>query len=144
MVRSSALARLVENQKLALAGVWAGVIAVTAYLYFINPATFRFHPKCSFYALSGFYCPGCGTSRALHQLLHGNLLGALAFNPLAVIVLPYLIYSLISYSLLVIRGRPLPGRLWPGWVIYAFLGVLIAFWILRNIPAYPFTWLAPG
>ena len=133
-----------KDRKVVLTAIWAGVIAVTVYLYIVNPATFRFHPKCPFYVTSGLYCPGCGTSRALHQLLHGNLKAALDYNPFAVIVLPYLVYSLISYTLLVMRGRQLPGRLWPGWIIWSFIGVLIAFWILRNIPLFPFTWLAPG
>ncbi|HEY2341479.1 MAG TPA: DUF2752 domain-containing protein [Chthoniobacteraceae bacterium] len=41
-------------------------------------------PPCTFHLITGQPCPGCGATRAMRQLMHGNLLGALHFNPLAV------------------------------------------------------------
>ncbi|PYV86056.1 MAG: hypothetical protein DMG90_22080 [Acidobacteria bacterium] len=35
-----------------------------------NPASSGIFPPCPFLWLTGFYCPGCGSLRALHQLLH--------------------------------------------------------------------------
>src|SRR5438067_2053494 len=59
-----------------------------AILYFLDPAHFDFYPKCAFYQSTGLLCPGCGSLRALHQLLHGHWAEALRFNALLVLFLP--------------------------------------------------------
>ena len=41
--------------------------------------------RCFFYELTDLYCPGCGSSRALSSLLHGDWKGAFTHN---VLVLP--------------------------------------------------------
>ena len=42
-------------------------------------------PPCPLRALTGLYCPGCGSTRTLHALLHGDLATAMAMNPLLVV-----------------------------------------------------------
>ncbi len=97
---------------------------------------------CIFRELTGFYCIGCGLTRALHALVHGDIVRAFGMNPLAMIVLP-LVPLLIAHS----QGwRPrvleplmrvvMEPKLW--------LVVLPVYWIARNLPWYPFTLLAPG
>jgi len=98
---------------------------------------------CPFNALAGLHCPGCGTLRAAHQLLHLHLASALGLNPLMVLSTPFLGYALLSRVMIGIRGKPLPKVFVPPAWIWALLGIIIAFWILRNIPAYPFSLLAP-
>jgi hypothetical protein len=86
-----------------------------------------------FHDLTGLWCPGCGTARALHQLLHGNVAAAFRFNALSMAMLPVAGY-------LVVRGDA--STLKPRW-IWALLAAIVAFGVLRNIPIYPFTLLAP-
>jgi len=57
-------------------------------LFFFDPATSSFYPPCLFSTLLGMQCPGCGSLRAAHQLLHGNLREAWALNPALIIVGP--------------------------------------------------------
>ena len=38
-------------------------------------------PPCLFRLLTGHYCIGCGLTRALHALVHGDLPRALSMNP---------------------------------------------------------------
>lgn len=38
-------------------------------------------PKCLFKFATGWDCPGCGSQRAIHALLHGDVAGAWHFNP---------------------------------------------------------------
>ena len=118
-------------------------VMALGYLYLFNPATTSLYPTCPFYWATGCYCPGCGTLRALHQLLHGHLWTALGLNPLTVVLLPLLGYWFLSEAKQVIVGFPLP-RIHPRarttWVL---LGLILAYWILRNLPFYPFTVLAP-
>lgn len=53
-----------------------GAVAVAAVYYMFDPATSRFAPKCFFRLFTGFDCPGCGSQRMLHALLHGDIAGA--------------------------------------------------------------------
>ena len=112
-------------------------------LFFFDPSDTDFYPPCPFHALTGLYCPGCGTTRALHAVIHGHFGEALGLNPLMVVMLPLLGYSLMSYATLAVRGRPLPRILtssfW-GWLAF---GIILTYWVLRNIPLYPFSLLAP-
>ena len=85
------------------------------------------------HAMTGWYCPGCGTARAVSMLTHGHLLAALRMNPVTVLGLPLI-------GVLYVTGRL--DRLKPVW-IWTLLVVLVVFGVLRNLPWQPFTLLAP-
>ena len=126
----------------AAAGI--GVVAVGGFvIQHFNPVTAGFFPKCPFLLLTGHYCPGCGTTRGLHALLNGDLAGAAGYNLLMVMSLPILAWLFVSYTLVAVRGRALPRVFVPAPLIWATLVVIVAFWILRNLPYYPFNLLAP-
>jgi hypothetical protein len=121
-----------------------GAIGVTlSFLFVFDPAICGFYPPCPFHKLTGLYCPGCGSLRAIHQLLHGNLTAALGLNPFMVLSLPFMGYWLISRGVLAVRNRPLINVIVPSFWIWLLLISILLFWILRNIPRYPFTLLAP-
>src|SRR6202046_5995717 len=91
--------------------VGTGALALVAgaiTLRMFDPATTVFFPPCPLRYLTGWYCPGCGSLRALHQLLHGNLGQAWALNPLTVLLLPFLTYGIAFYAVFEMRGRHLP------------------------------------
>ena len=95
-------------------------------------------PVCPFRALTGYTCPGCGSTRGMHQLLHGNLLAAFELNPLLLLALPFLLYALVSYSYRVLTGRPIRQNTLAPKYIYTIFGVVLFFWVFRNTPLYPF------
>lgn len=101
-------------------------------MYFSDPAQSRVLPPCLFHCVTGLYCPGCGSTRALHSLLQGDVCGALAKNSLLVISLPFLavLYTRPAWT----RGRRIP------WIV---LGIVVAYGILRNLGIFPFVLLAP-
>jgi hypothetical protein len=110
-----------------------GFLALAAgLLYWFDPANAHIFPPCSFHALTGLYCPGCGTTRAVHYLLHGDLMEALAMNPLMVVSLPILV--------LLFFRRSWAGRPWVAWTAFV---ILILYGVLRNINSWPFILLAP-
>jgi hypothetical protein len=119
------------------------LLACLSVLHTYNPVNSNFYPPCPFHALTGLSCPGCGTLRALHQLVHGRLLTAFGLNPLMVLSLPFLGYVFFSKVVLVQSGRKMRGFFIPAVWIWILLGVIILFGILRNIPLYPFSLLAP-
>ena len=64
----------------------------TAAVFAIDPERVSIFPPCPLHRYTGLWCPGCGTTRALHQLLHGNVAAAFWFNPLAISLLPVIGY----------------------------------------------------
>ena len=49
------------------------LLGLAAVLFFFNPAQSGFYPFCVFHRTTGLLCPGCGSLRALHQLLHQRI-----------------------------------------------------------------------
>jgi hypothetical protein len=112
------------------AAVAAGAVGLL--LFLIDPATQPLLPPCLFHAFTGLYCPGCGATRALHQMANGNLVVALRLNALVVLGLP--LGCLIATR----KRHPLPA-----WCLRTlFIGIAL-FGFARNIPLFPFTLLAP-
>ncbi|MEO5356971.1 MAG: DUF2752 domain-containing protein [Nitrospirae bacterium YQR-1] len=111
-----------------------GVVSVLVFLYFFNPEQTLSWLRCPFLSMSGLYCPGCGSLRAAHQLLHGNVLNAVRFNHLLVLTFPFLACAFISKTSIFLRGKPLFNvSIEAGW-INAFVIYILLFWILRNLP----------
>jgi uncharacterized protein DUF2752 len=127
-----------------LAAMVATAAAALTVLYVSDPARSGLFPPCPLRYLTGWYCPGCGSLRAMHQLLHGNLGAAWALNPLTVLLLPFVVYGLASYAPFEIRGCRLPRIILPAFWIRALCAVIIGFGIARNLPFHPFNLLAPG
>ncbi|MBC7912090.1 MAG: DUF2752 domain-containing protein [Pyrinomonadaceae bacterium] len=121
-----------------LAAMLFTIVAAGSYLFLFDPASGVGYPSCPFRALTGFDCPGCGSLRGLHQLLHGNLAAAFAFNPLMALSAPFVGYSFLSYALLALRGRSLPRVFLPARVIWLLLLLVVSFGIVRNTSLYPF------
>jgi hypothetical protein len=120
----------------------ATLIAGAAVLYFFNPARFGFYPVCFFYKTTGLLCPGCGTLRAMHQLLHGHFEAAFRFNALIVSALPLAAWGGLRAARERAANRPALAWIRPAW-FWIGLAVLIVFGILRNLPGASRYWLAP-
>lgn len=134
-----------SNRRLvATVATLAAVAAAVVMLRIFDPATSGVFPPCPLQYLTGWYCPGCGSLRAIHQLLHGNLRAAWAMNPLTVVLSPFITYGLTSHLLFELRGQGLPRLFLPAVWIRALCAAIILFGIARNLPGYPFDLLAPG
>jgi hypothetical protein len=105
--------------------------AAAAVLFVFDPRTTWFYPQCPFLALTGFECPGCGTTRALHALLHGRLTTAFALNPLLFIV--PLLLGLLHWTPRSASRAPEAPR-WRNVVGWTLLALIAVFWIGRNLP----------
>jgi len=109
-----------------------------------GPSGLPWLPPCFFHHWTGLDCAGCGMTRAAHAALNGEIAKAFRFNPMGMILLPLAVFALALEAIGWVRGKPLPYRLnlgaKTGWVLVV---VILSFWLLRNIPAWPFTLLAP-
>ena len=126
------------NQRLTIAGVWLSLALAGLYLFIFEPGRTGFFPACPFRTLTGLACPGCGSTRGLHSLVHGDFVGAFKFNPLTMIALPFLLYALIRHTQSAFSGRPVKALRLPAPYVYSLLGLILFFWVFRNTPYYPF------
>jgi hypothetical protein len=123
----------------------AGLAAAgCAYVGLVDPNTSSFFPGCPFRAMTGFDCPGCGATRALHSAITGNPLQALDHNAFLTIAV---VLGLVGFA--VAKVRRLMGRPALAWRLSTTgalaLGLLACtFWIARNMPWEPLLWLGSG
>ena len=128
----------IVSRRLTVFFLWLTLAIGGTLLFFLEPGKSALFPACPFRTLTGFTCPGCGSTRGLHQLLHGNLIAAFELNPLLILSLPFLLYALLSYTSNVFRGQPIQKNALPAKYIWALFVVVLFFWIFRNTPFYPF------
>jgi Protein of unknown function (DUF2752) len=124
----------------AIAVLGATAIGAGAMVYLFNPSTHTFYPVCAFHALTGLNCPGCGTTRSLYALLHGNLRLALKDNALFILALAALAVWGGRFAVRKIRNQPVTFNILPKF-IWLFLVVALVFAVVRNLPG--FEWLSP-
>jgi|ERR1041385_5159313 len=122
--------------------IGAASTAVLVILFLFDPAHHHFYPVCALHNLTGLNCPGCGASRAMHQLLHGNVIAALHLNALVVACLPIGAFHAGRAGLRLLRAKPGRFEIKPVWIWIGGASVLI-FAILRNLPFEIFAWLRP-
>jgi len=130
--------RLRERRAQALLALGA-FLAVLAVLSVVDPRTAWFAPRCPFRLVTGLFCPGCGTGRALHAIVHGDLAAAVRLNVLAVAAIP--VFLALALRAALVPERPLPRP--PLWLQLAVYLLLVSFLVARNLPFEPFAGWAP-
>ena len=120
------------------------IITVLAVLFFVlDPVKHDVFPRCLFNSLTGYYCPGCGSQRAVHSLLHLDFAGVVSYNFLFLPGILLIVYHYVHPVLNKSFNWKLPNILYNKHTPWIILTVVVIFWILRNIPIYPFSALAP-
>ncbi|HTN79611.1 MAG TPA: DUF2752 domain-containing protein [Acidimicrobiales bacterium] len=88
-------------------------------------------PLCPFHAMTGLYCPLCGSLRGVGDLAHGHVMAALGSNLLLVVTLPLMAWGALSLAgVAEVRGP---------WTVrsqtWIALGVVaLAYTVVRNMP----------
>jgi hypothetical protein len=117
----------------------AGVAAAGCFVVGLNdPTRAAFFPPCPFRVLTGLDCPGCGSTRAVHHLLSGDVAAAAGFNVLMVLAVPYLLYSWTVWALTALGWPRPPALRWRAGPVWAVVVLIVGFWALRNLPVTPF------
>ncbi|MDZ7910348.1 MAG: DUF2752 domain-containing protein [Rhodococcus sp. (in: high G+C Gram-positive bacteria)] len=114
-------------------GMAAAAVGGAVLLHVRDPRTSTYLP-CPLHALTGLWCPGCGTTRALGDLTRGDVAAAASSNVVAVVVV---VVALGLWGLW-LRARwtgtrlaiPRPGRPTAAVLVVA----LAAFTVVRNTP----------
>ncbi len=124
-----------KHKKYLLISVVALFAATALFiLFYIDPNVYPLFPRCPFLVATGLECPGCGSQRAMHQLLHLNIGGAFNQNPLLVVYLPYVVLGLyLEYFGGNKRMPRVRKTLYGKRAAIVILISIILFWIARNI-----------
>jgi Protein of unknown function (DUF2752) len=112
-------------------GTGALLAAALTYVGLVDPHNpDSFFPVCPFRLLTGWNCPGCGTLRMIHDVLHGDLAAAIADNVLLLVGIPLLAgWALLRHR----RGKSpltIPATA-------AIVSTLLAWTVVRNLPGFP-------
>lgn len=113
------------------------LLAGAAYIAAVDPGDGGVFLPCPFRSVTGWWCPGCGLTRATHHLLRGDLTQALRFNLFVVLILAGLSITWLAWALQMV-GRPIRSvaRV-PAWAYASGAMALVAFAIVRNLPGVP-------
>lgn len=138
LFRKSRAARIAAVMAVAIVFI-AGCI----YVFCHNPMVYPI--PCVIHMLTGLYCPGCGAGRACYALLHGRIYEAFAYNPLLLILLPFLaLYFAARFLDWMITGKNhIDSRISVKMLVIVLI-VVFVYGIVRNLQVFPFTLLAPG
>ncbi|HEX5741807.1 MAG TPA: DUF2752 domain-containing protein [Pilimelia sp.] len=119
------------------------VAAAAGYVLVTDPTDGRADapPTCLLKFTTGLDCPGCGGTRALFFLLHGQLGAAARHHLLFVLLAPLLLYAYAAWAWASLTGRRLPTPRLTGLAWAALAGVALLFTVARNLPWAPFAWL---
>jgi len=125
-----------SSKRIILTVLAAFIVLLGVYVYFnfdpSNPSLSKFFPKCPFYSLTSLKCPGCGSQRAIHALLNGDIAGAFSYNALLLVSIPLI--ALYWIADLIKKRHPALDNALNHPVTIIILGVLVLAWfIARNI-----------
>lgn len=116
-----------RKKTIAAAAIMA-VAAICVYYYAVDPSDGQ-SPRCMLRLLTGFDCPGCGSQRALHAMLHGRPADAWHYNPAVFFAVP-LAMCYFCIDRLPRGARRLLRH--PAFILGVALAV-VAWWIGRNL-----------
>ena len=117
--------------------VLAASAASFAYIGSVSPYASGNYPACPLYAVTGFYCPGCGSLRSLHSLANADIVASFARNPIMPPLLLILALVFLRWVVLRWKGERLTWEP-PAWVPIAIGVGVVVYGVARNLPGLAF------
>ena len=124
-----------DENALYIAGwVLIALFAVILLTFKLRPELYHRLPPCIFQLLTGFYCPGCGGTRAVVSLLSGKLLASLALHPLVIYTAFVGGWFMISQTIQRLSGGKIAiGMKYHDRYLWIALGLVIVNFLVKNI-----------
>ena len=120
------------RKRLVILGATVAVALLLGIYFYFDPGDNGLFPKCPFLSLTGLQCPGCGSQRAVHALLHGNISSAWHYNAMLVVAIVPVIVLLAAEIMRCTHPRfyrAVNSR----WTIWGSFILIVAWWIGRNL-----------
>ncbi|MDR1925371.1 MAG: DUF2752 domain-containing protein [Planctomycetaceae bacterium] len=111
-------------------------------LYFVHPSEYSFMPRCPFNLLTGMYCPGCGSMRAAHYLLHQNFSASFRHHPFFVPFIITVLFFYVKRAYELCRNKTVSFK-YELLFCKIILCFVVIFFIVRNIPVSSLDWMRP-
>ncbi|MFA9463226.1 MAG: DUF2752 domain-containing protein [Velocimicrobium sp.] len=89
---------------------------------------------CMFHLFTGFYCPGCGTSRMCIAIIQGDFYHAFYYNPFIFCIIPLFGFYIVRQTINYIKGVKWQMSTWELILWKSFVVLLILYGIIRNLP----------
>jgi hypothetical protein len=108
-----------------------GILCVIAHFWGFQLAG-RIPGKCVLHEMTGYYCPGCGGTRAVDALLKGQLVKSFLFHPVVVYTLAGMLAFVVSHTLNILTREKIPAMMFRVQFFYVMIGVILLQWIIKN------------
>ena len=112
---------------------WTLLVLVMCFIFYtLDPSECRVFPRCPFLMATGLKCPGCGSQRALHSLLHLDFVQAFHYNAFLVLSLPLLLLLLLAEAIRTRYPAFYAAVQRPAYLL-TYLALVIGWTIVRNL-----------
>lgn len=124
--------RTIEDDFFFLGIVLASFAAISVLLFPLLQDYIQL-PPCWFHLITGYYCPGCGGTRALRALIHGHFLQAVWFHPFVPYTAAVYLYFMATQAVERISRRRFPiGMRYHNYLVWTAVGLILGNFILKN------------
>lgn len=107
--------------------------AVVVLFVFLDMLDLRaFARPCLLHTLFGWYCPGCGGTRAVLAFFQGKFLTSFYYYPMIPYALGLFIWFMVSHTLRHLTHGKIPGLRYRSRYLYVILGLFLLGWIGKN------------
>jgi hypothetical protein len=112
--------------------VIAALLGGLAVVYRFAPTEYSFYPRCPIYLTTHWLCPGCGSTRALHALLHLQIQSALHYNALFTTLFPFVCLWIGFIAYRILRYDQFPNLAFPRSLGICLAVTVVLFTVARN------------
>lgn len=124
------------EKRLYLLGWFALLVlfVMVAVLNWINWDFLTLVPPCAVRFITGYYCPGCGGTRAVRALLQGRLITSFLYHPFVLYCVTIMVVFMVTNTIqLLTKNKWKIGLKYRHGYLYGATIVIIANWIIQNI-----------
>lgn len=88
--------------------------------------------NCLLHEISGYYCPGCGGTRAVDALAHGKLMQSLFYHPVVPYAAALLVVYIISHIIGILSKERVKSMQFRPIYFYIMIGIVLIQCIVKN------------
>lgn len=113
-----------------------GVCAVFGIAYLIlmiqDISIFEIYPyPCMLLSMFGLYCPGCGGTRAVNYLLHGDFINSFIYHPAVPYATALVACYIFSHTLNILTKGKVKAMLFRPIYFYILIAIIMIQWIVK-------------